>query len=126
MSCQAPQDAMTHAPAQQKQTSELVANEEPEEMLAGAAATLDIEHAVVVDDPRQWTRKRKVRLRASIPRYPALKIDLRGQTFVLVIVSAASMIAGLGGNIYNRKQRHIWTTSGAQSPIRICSPRDVM
>ncbi|KAJ3523174.1 hypothetical protein NM688_g8769 [Phlebia brevispora] len=42
---------------------------------------LDIEHAIVADDPRKWSRTRK--------------------NFVLVTVSAASMIAGLGGNIYN-------------------------
>ncbi|KAI0643020.1 vacuolar DHA amino acid exporter [Trametes meyenii] len=46
-----------------------------------SAAVLDIEHAVVADDPREWSKARKL--------------------VVVVTVSAASMIAGLGGNIYN-------------------------
>ena len=33
-----------------------VASDPPENV-----TSLDIEHAVVVDDPRQWSRKRKVR-----------------------------------------------------------------
>ncbi|EED80205.1 predicted protein, partial [Postia placenta Mad-698-R] len=42
---------------------------------------LDIEHAVVQDDPRQWPKTRK---------------------YVMVsMISAAAMIAGLGANIYN-------------------------
>ncbi|KAF9807671.1 hypothetical protein IEO21_08129 [Rhodonia placenta] len=45
------------------------------------AAKLDIEHAVVQDDPRQWPKTRK---------------------YVMVsMISAAAMIAGLGANIYN-------------------------
>ncbi|KAH9891990.1 MFS general substrate transporter [Cubamyces lactineus] len=47
------------------------------------AAVLDIEHAVVVDDPREWSKARKL--------------------LVVATVSAASMIAGLGANIYNRE-----------------------
>ncbi|KAI0632989.1 MFS general substrate transporter [Trametes polyzona] len=47
-----------------------------------AATTIfDIEHAVVVDDPRAWSKPRKL--------------------VVVATVSAASMISGLGGNIYN-------------------------
>ncbi|KAI8971143.1 MFS general substrate transporter [Trametes punicea] len=46
-------------------------------------AVPDIEHAVVVDDPRAWSNARKLS--------------------VVATVSAASMIAGLGGNIYNRE-----------------------
>ncbi|KAI0770404.1 MFS general substrate transporter [Fomes fomentarius] len=45
----------------------------------------DIEHAVVTDDPREWSKGRKLS--------------------VVATVSAASMIAGLGGNIYNREHR---------------------
>ncbi|KAH9846411.1 MFS general substrate transporter [Lenzites betulinus] len=52
-------------------------------------AVLDIEHAVVADDPRAWSKARKL--------------------VVVATVSAASMIAGLGGNIYNREH-------GANSP----------
>lgn len=49
------------------------------------AAKLDIEHAVVQDDPRQWPKTRK---------------------YVMVsMISAAAMIAGLGANIYNRALR---------------------
>ncbi|KAJ8496947.1 hypothetical protein ONZ51_g803 [Trametes cubensis] len=48
---------------------------------AKSAAIPDIEHAVVVDDPREWSKARKL--------------------VVVATVSAASMIAGLGGNIYN-------------------------
>ncbi|KAI0754649.1 major facilitator superfamily domain-containing protein [Daedaleopsis nitida] len=44
-------------------------------------ATTDIEHVTVTDDPRAWSRARK--------------------WTVLATVSAASLIAGLGGNIYN-------------------------
>ncbi|KAI0671081.1 MFS general substrate transporter [Trametes maxima] len=58
-----------------------------------SAAVLDIEHALVADDPREWSKARKL--------------------VVVVTVSAASMIAGLGGNIYNREQapRHGWANS---------------
>ncbi|KAH9922610.1 major facilitator superfamily domain-containing protein, partial [Fomitopsis serialis] len=42
---------------------------------------LDIEHAVVQDDPREWSNTRKYT--------------------VVVIICAAAMIAGLGGNLYN-------------------------
>lgn len=44
---------------------------------------LDIEHAIVQDDPREWSPNRKLS--------------------ILVIVSAASMIAGLSANIQNRE-----------------------
>ncbi|KAL7279742.1 hypothetical protein ACG7TL_006149 [Trametes sanguinea] len=44
-------------------------------------AHLDIEHAIVVDDPREWSNARKMS--------------------VVATVSMASMIAGLGANIYN-------------------------
>lgn len=42
---------------------------------------LDIEHADVENDPREWSARKKM--------------------FILILVSSASMIAGLGGNIYN-------------------------
>ncbi|KAI0727680.1 major facilitator superfamily domain-containing protein [Fomitopsis betulina] len=42
---------------------------------------LDIEHTEVVDDPRQWSKNRKY--------------------VIVAMISAASMIAGLGANIYN-------------------------
>ncbi|KAL4249199.1 MFS transporter superfamily protein [Abortiporus biennis] len=42
---------------------------------------VDIEHAEVTDDPRQWSRTRK--------------------GVILAVISAAAMIAGLGSNIYN-------------------------
>ncbi len=71
----------------------------------------DIEHAEVVDDPRKWSRTRKVGLFLSRRRPPELTHSGCAQTFVLAIVSVAAMIAGLGGNIYNRKQ---WI-SGQQS-----------
>ncbi|KAH9924619.1 MFS general substrate transporter [Epithele typhae] len=48
---------------------------------APTAAALDIEHATVIDDPRAWSNARKL--------------------VVLATVSTASMIAGLGANIYN-------------------------
>ncbi|KAI0785153.1 major facilitator superfamily domain-containing protein [Abortiporus biennis] len=46
-----------------------------------AAAKIDIEHAEVADDPRQWSRTRK--------------------GIILSVISAAAMIAGLGANILN-------------------------
>ncbi|KAI0351439.1 MFS general substrate transporter [Trametes cingulata] len=46
-------------------------------------AVVDIEHAVVADDPRLWSKARKLS--------------------VVATVSAASMIAGLSANIYNRE-----------------------
>ncbi|KAI0330794.1 MFS general substrate transporter [Cubamyces sp. BRFM 1775] len=55
------------------------------------AAVLDIEHAVVVDDPREWSKPRKL--------------------LVVATVSAASMIAGLGGNTYNREHHDAKTLS---------------
>ncbi|KZT67114.1 MFS general substrate transporter [Daedalea quercina L-15889] len=42
---------------------------------------LDIEHAIVQDDPREWPRIRKFS--------------------VVIIICAAAVIAGLGGNLYN-------------------------
>jgi len=42
---------------------------------------VDIEHVEVEDDPRKWSRTRK--------------------RIILFVISAASMIAGLGGNLYN-------------------------
>ncbi|EPT00310.1 hypothetical protein FOMPIDRAFT_1123038 [Fomitopsis schrenkii] len=42
---------------------------------------LDIEHAIVQDDPREWSNARKYA--------------------VVIIICAAAMIAGLGGNLYN-------------------------
>jgi len=42
---------------------------------------LDIEHAVVQDDPRKWSKHRKY--------------------VIVAMISAAAMIAGLGANIYN-------------------------
>ncbi|RDX46519.1 vacuolar DHA amino acid exporter [Lentinus brumalis] len=49
---------------------------------ARSSPALDIEHAGVADDPRAWSNARKLS--------------------VVATVSAASMIAGLGANIYNR------------------------
>lgn len=42
---------------------------------------LDIEHAVVKDDPRKWSKSRKYA--------------------IVALISLAATIAGLGGNIYN-------------------------
>ncbi|KAI0823183.1 MFS general substrate transporter [Trametes gibbosa] len=59
----------------------------------------DIEHAVVADDPRAWSHARKL--------------------VVVATVSAASMIAGLGGNIYNPSisqiEEQLHASSGAIS-----------
>ncbi|OSX56433.1 hypothetical protein POSPLADRAFT_1160028 [Postia placenta MAD-698-R-SB12] len=52
-----------------------------EKALSEQPVKLDIEHALVKDDPRQWSRARKF--------------------CVVVMICAAAMIAGLGGNIYN-------------------------
>ncbi|KAI0373855.1 MFS general substrate transporter [Pilatotrama ljubarskyi] len=57
-------------------------------------AIADIEHAIVADDPREWSRARKLS--------------------VVATVSAASMIAGLGANIYNREHDD---TTGLDSPL---------
>jgi hypothetical protein len=58
-----------------------------------AISKADIEHAPVQDDPRKWSRARKVRLylpeRALVDLIPA-------QTSILFVVSFASAIAGLG------------------------------
>ncbi|KAH9950618.1 MFS general substrate transporter [Amylocystis lapponica] len=59
--------------------------EDPNSDLEKSAPTvmikLDIEHAIVADDPRKWTNPRK---------------------YVIVgLISTAAMIAGLGANIYN-------------------------
>ncbi|GJE91884.1 MFS general substrate transporter [Phanerochaete sordida] len=59
----------------------------------------DIEHVAVENDPREWSRRKKL--------------------FVLILVSAASTIAGLGGNIYNpgiaEVERDLHTSSGSIS-----------
>ncbi|KAI0629848.1 vacuolar DHA amino acid exporter [Trametes polyzona] len=63
------------------------------------AAVPDIEHALVADDPRAWSKARKL--------------------VVVATVSAASMIAGLGGNIYNpaisQIEEQLHASSGAIS-----------
>ncbi|OJT02082.1 MFS antiporter QDR3 [Trametes pubescens] len=64
-----------------------------------AVVVPDIEHAVVADDPRAWSKARKL--------------------VVVATVSAASMIAGLGGNIYNpaisQIEEQLHASSGAIS-----------
>ncbi|PCH40367.1 MFS general substrate transporter [Wolfiporia cocos MD-104 SS10] len=73
----------TSAPSDVHATTDLKGQEKAVEPQPApkAQVKLDIEHAVVEDDPRKWSRTRK---------------------YVLVaMISAASMIAGLGANIYN-------------------------
>ncbi|CDO69278.1 hypothetical protein BN946_scf185042.g180 [Trametes cinnabarina] len=62
-----------------------MASEDRQEVVGGSGTPpvqLDIEHAVVMDDPRAWSNIRKMS--------------------VVATVSMASMITGLGANIYNR------------------------
>ncbi|KAH9912334.1 MFS general substrate transporter [Epithele typhae] len=54
----------------------------------------DIEHATVIDDPRAWSKTRKL--------------------VVLATVSAATMINGLGTSIYNRTRRSLRPASISQ------------
>lgn len=62
--------------------------------------TPDIEHMPVVDDPRQWSNFRKV----FFPHKGFLEFLLIVvQNFILLQVAFGSMIAGLAGNIQNRK-----------------------
>ncbi|KAM5540918.1 hypothetical protein V8D89_005562 [Ganoderma adspersum] len=59
-----------------------MSNETPSTRVeAIAAPTVDIEHVEVADDPRQWSRMRKLA--------------------VVATVSAAAVIAGFGGTLYN-------------------------
>ncbi|EJF61025.1 vacuolar DHA amino acid exporter [Dichomitus squalens LYAD-421 SS1] len=58
-----------------------MSHEKPQANSAPAIAIADIEHALVVDDPREWSRSRK--------------------WCVLATVSAASVVAGLSGTMYN-------------------------
>ncbi|KAI0927466.1 hypothetical protein AcV5_007999 [Taiwanofungus camphoratus] len=68
-----PLDQNTDLPGQEKSAPVAIANP--------TVTKLDIEHALVSDDPRKWSKRRK---------------------FTIVgMISAASMIAGLGSNIYN-------------------------
>lgn len=55
-----------------------------EKQSIAANLKLDIEHATVHDDPREWSSSRKMT--------------------ILVIVSFAAMVAGLSANIQNGKQ----------------------
>lgn len=59
---------------------------------------VDIEHSVVEDDPRRWSSRRKVRS----TNYGILHLLMQLQWVILVIVSVASMVAGLAANIQNR------------------------
>lgn len=59
----------------------------------------DIEHAPVHDDPRTWSRWRKVCY--TCVRSTSTNRNI-SQTSILVIVSFACAINGLGANIYNR------------------------
>lgn len=66
---------------------------------------LDIEHALVHDDPRNWSSGRKVRSQVSSALVEADKSI--PQWVVLVIISSASMVAGLSANIQNRKCKYL-------------------
>lgn len=72
---------------------------------------VDIEHAPVQDDPRHWSPFRKV-CQCQLPdllTHLRICIDFesRVQNFSLFLISAASMIAGLAGNIQNRKSSRL-------------------
>lgn len=82
----------------------------------------DIEHAEVSDDPRKWSKVRKVN-DIVFKDYLLLAKQLlhsqctpNNQGFVLAIISGAAMIAGLGGNIYNRKLPMLMTVQTAYVP----------
>ena len=67
---------------------------------------LDIEHASVKDDPRQWSKTRKVSgLLTGLFACPDDEVLTKyiGQYIIVAMVSAAAMNAGLGASIYNRK-----------------------
>lgn len=66
---------------------------------------LDIEHALVHDDPRNWSSGRKVRSQILSAVVEVDKVIL--QWVVLVIISSASMVAGLSANIQNRKCKYL-------------------
>ena len=64
---------------------------------------VDIEHTRVENDPRSWSRLKKVSPAVKLTGCVKVPVShTRLQIFVLSLVSAASMIAGLGGSIYNR------------------------
>ena len=62
--------------------------------------TIDIEHVPVRDDPRNWSRTRKVR--TFDKENMRLELIITLQNLILAIVASAAMIATLGANIYNR------------------------
>ena len=68
----------------------------------GCADKPDIEHSLVSDDPRQWSRGCKVRRNCCNVRITVELGYFLFQTLILVVISAAALVAGLAGNIYNR------------------------
>ena len=96
--------ALSDAPAEtrpQQLRVEVVQSETPQQPEPQPQPGLrDIEHAYVVDDPREWPRSRKVGI-AVVSSIPLLmKVP---KIAILFIIAIASMIATLGANIYNRK-----------------------
>lgn len=72
----------------------------PSSKLSNEPIILDIEHAVVEDDPRIWSNTRKVCAPISTQDQGLIE---HLQNAILFIISAASVIAGLSANIQNRE-----------------------
>lgn len=60
----------------------------------------DIEHATVQDDPREWSRTRKVSL---LNLTECIYLLTLVKYITLATVASAALIATLGANIYNRE-----------------------
>lgn len=64
------------------------------------STALSIEHVVVGDDPRKWSKARKVCV--FVYELYLKQLLLKGRQYAIVaMISAASMISGLSSNIYN-------------------------
>ena len=63
----------------------------------------DIEHVEVFDDPRSWSKVKKVGGSLSFRTIHYSTFRIVHQTFILLTIFSASMIAGLNSNLYNRR-----------------------
>ncbi len=61
---------------------------------------VDIEHMPVHDDPRKWSRLRKV---TFLRCYSTTAYTASVQNFILAVICSGSMIAGFGASIQNRE-----------------------
>jgi hypothetical protein len=82
---------------------------------------IDIEHAPVDNDPREWSDKKKVSAAPIMSEMTPANASLKRQTIILAMIAIASISPTLGASIYNpafdqlRDQLHATDTQLALS-----------